>query len=60
MQTKEYTKHKIKRKDSTLVDGNTKDNEKRTNALRRRYERTTSNDELSENRKNQYTKAKKE
>jgi len=33
---------------------------KRTNALRRRYQRTTSNDELRQNRKNQYTKAKKE
>jgi len=33
---------------------------KRTNALRRRYQRTTNNEELRENRKNQYTKAKKE
>jgi len=33
---------------------------KRTNALRRRYQRTTNNEELSENRKNQYTKAMKE
>jgi hypothetical protein len=33
---------------------------KRTNALRRRYQRTTSNEEQRENRKNQYTKAKKE
>jgi len=33
---------------------------KRTNALRRRYQRTTNNEELRENRKNQYTKNKKE
>jgi len=33
---------------------------KRTNALRRRYQRTTNNEELRENRKNQYTKANKE
>jgi len=33
---------------------------KRTNALRRRYQRTTNNQELRENRKNKYTKAKKE
>jgi len=33
---------------------------KRTSALRRRYQRTTNNEELRENRKNQYTKAKKE
>jgi len=32
----------------------------RTKALRRLYQRMTSNDELRENRKNQYTKAKKE
>jgi len=40
------------------VDGSINDNEKRTNALRRRYQQTTSNDELTKNRKNQYTKAK--
>jgi len=33
---------------------------KRTNAMRRRYQRTTNNEELRENRKSQYTKAKKE
>jgi len=33
---------------------------KKTNALRRRYQRTTTNEEQRENRKNQYTKAKKE
>jgi len=33
---------------------------KRTNELGRRYLRKTSNDELTENRKNQYTEAKKE
>ena len=32
---------------------------KRTIAMRRRYKRATSNEELRENRKNQYTKAKK-
>jgi len=32
---------------------------KGTNTLRRRYQRTTNNKELRENRKNQYTKAKK-
>jgi hypothetical protein len=31
---------------------------KRTNALRRRYQSTTNNEELRENRNNQYTKAK--
>jgi len=33
---------------------------KRTNALRRRYQRTTTNEEQRENRENQYTEAKKE
>jgi hypothetical protein len=33
---------------------------KRTNALRRRYQRTTSNEALRESRKSQYTKAKRE
>jgi len=33
---------------------------KRTNALSRRYQRTTNNEEQRENRKNQYPKAKKE
>jgi len=33
---------------------------KRTNALRKRYQRTTTNEEQRENRKPQYTKAKKE
>jgi len=33
---------------------------KRTNALRRRYQRMTGNEELRESRRNQYTKAKKE
>jgi len=33
---------------------------KRTNALRRRYQRTTNNEEHRENRKNQYTKANEE
>ena len=42
------------------MDGITKDNEEKTNALRRRYQRTTNNQELRENKKNQYTKAKKE
>jgi len=32
---------------------------KRTNALRRRYQRTLNNDELRENRKNQYIAGKK-
>jgi hypothetical protein len=33
---------------------------KRKNALKRRYQRTTNNEEQRENRKTQYTKAKKE
>jgi hypothetical protein len=33
---------------------------KRTNALIRRYQRTTNNEQQRENKKNQYTKAKKD
>jgi len=40
------------------VDGRSQDNEKRTNALQRRYQRTLNNEELREIRKNQYIEGK--
>jgi hypothetical protein len=41
------------------VDGRSHDNKEKKNALRRRFQRTLNNDEMRENRKNQYIEGKK-
>jgi len=60
MQTPKQLNHKSKRQDSAVVDGHTTIMRKRTNSIRRLYQRTKNNNNLRETRRKQYAKAKTE